>query len=169
MSELNEFNNIAELQQRTIEVVADQMDVNLRINRSVASGNLLRSIVTQPTVSKEGTITSVLEIKARYAELVDKVIDPRGPGRQPPIRPIQEWIKRKSIAVPAGITIESFAFAIAKKVAKNGQKKRAYPFIEPSIKKGEEFFLNSINGALDADIEINTTEILTSSPYIKLK
>jgi hypothetical protein len=169
MSELNEFNTLAELQQQTIGVVAEQMQNNLKANRSIASGNLFRSISPQQTVNKEGSINSVLEIKAWYAELVDQGIDPRGPGRQPPIYPIQQWIKRKSISVPSGLSIESFAFAIAKKIAKQGQKKKAYPFIQPAIKRGEEFFINNVNDAVEVDVEVNTQEILTSSPYIKSK
>jgi hypothetical protein len=90
-----------------------------------------------------------------------------GPGRQPPILPIEQWIKRKSINVPAGITIKQFAFAIAKKVAKKGQNKRAYPFIEPSIRVGENYFERNINDALIEDVAINTTEILETSPYLK--
>jgi hypothetical protein len=164
---MNEFNNVAELQTQTVEVISKEMVENLRNNRSMATGTLARSIKTYDTTSKDNDLESVLEIGAWYAELVDKGIDPRGPGRQPPIEPIEAWIKRKSISVPAGITMKQFSFAIAKKIAKQGQRKRAYPFIEPSIREGEAFFERNINDALIEDVAINTTEILKSSPYLK--
>lgn len=164
---MNEFNNVAELQTQTLGVINTEMVENLRNNRSMATGTLARSIKVTETENKQGKLEGVLEIGAWYAELVDKGIDPRGPGKQPPIEPIESWIKRKSIAVPAGITIEQFSFAIAKKIAKRGQRKRAYPFIEPSIREGEAFFNQNINDALMEDVAINTTEILESSPYLK--
>ena len=111
---MNEFNNVAELQTQTVEVISKEMVENLRNNRSMATGTLARSIKTYDTTSKDNDLESVLEIGAWYAELVDKGIDPRGPGRQPPIEPIEAWIKRKSISVPAGITMKQFSFAIAK-------------------------------------------------------
>ena len=164
---MNEFNNVAELQTDTIEVISQEMKTNLRNNKSIASGNLLNSIRYGKTDEKEGSLETALEIGAWYAELVDEGTGDRGPGRQPPILPIEQWIKRKSINVPAGITIKQFAFAIAKKVAKRGQNKRAYPFIEPSIRVGENYFERNINDALIEDVAINTTEILETSPYLK--
>jgi len=164
---MNEFNNVAELQSQTVEVISKEMVENLRNNRSMATGTLARSIKTYDTTNKNNNLESVLEIGAWYAELVDKGIDPRGPGRQPPIEPIEAWIKRKSISVPAGITIKQFSFAIAKKIAKKGQRKRAYPFIEPSIREGEAFFESNINDAITEDAAIDTTMILDSSPYLE--
>jgi len=164
---MNEFNNVTELQNETIELIQKDMKLNLRENRSIATGTLSRSIQTSNTKDKQGTLETALEITAWYAELVDKGIDPRGPGRQPPVEPIEQWIKRKSISVPAGLTIEQFSFAIAKKVAKKGQRKRAYPFIQPAINVGEDFFERNINNSLLEDVEINTTMILDSSPYLK--
>jgi hypothetical protein len=140
---------------------------NLRANKSVASGNLLRSINTEKTKERQGNLETVLEIKAWYAELVDQGIDNRGPGKQPPAKPIQEWLRRKSIAVPAGITIEQYSFAIAKKIAKQGQRKKAYPFIQPSIKFGEEYFERRADEAIGVDVEIDVNVILESSPYLK--
>lgn len=164
---MNEFNNVAELQTQTIKVISQEMKTNLRNNRSIASGNLVNSIRTSETQEKQGSLETALEIGAWYAELVSEGTGDRGPGRQPPILPIEQWIKRKSINVPAGVTIKQFAFAIAKKVAKRGQNKRAYPFIEPSIRVGENYFERNINEALIEDVAINTTEILESSPYLQ--
>ena len=164
---MNEFNTVAKLQTETIEVISKQMQTNLRKNKSVASGNLLRSIETTETKSEKGTLETALTIGAWYAEMVDEGTGNRRAGKQPPILPIEQWIKRKSINMPAGITIKQFAFAIAKKVAKRGQNKRAYPFIEPSIRVGENYFERNINDALIEDATIDTTEILETSPYLK--
>ena len=164
---MNEFKNVAQLQTETIEVINQEMNKNLRNNRSVASGNLLRSIETTETKSEKGTLETALTIGAWYAEMVDEGTGNRRAGKQPPILPIEQWIKRKSINMPAGITIKQFAFAIAKKVAKRGQNKRAYPFIEPSIRVGENYFERNINDALIEDATIDTTEILDSSPYLQ--
>lgn len=166
---MNEFEELAKLQKQTGQIIKGKMIENLRRNKSVVSGNLIRSIgVTSPEEPNErGNLETVLEIKAWYAELVDEGIDNRGPGKQPPVRPIQEWIKRKSIAVPPGITVEQFSFAIAKKIAKTGQRKRPYPFIQPAIKFGEEYFERRANEAIGIDAEIDVNIILESSPYLK--
>ena len=161
---MNEFENLAKLQKQTGQIIKDKMIENLRRNKSVASGNLLRSIgvTSLEEPNERGNLETVLEIKAWYAELVD-----RGPGKQPPVRPIQEWIRRKSIAVPPGVTIEQFSFAIAKKISKEGQRKKAYPFIQPAIKFGEEYFERRANEAIGIDAEIDVNIILESSPYLK--
>ena len=166
---MNEFNELTKLQKQTGQIIKGKMIENLRNNRSVASGNLLRSIVvdTPEEPNQQGNLETVLEIKSWYAQLVDQGIDPRGPGKQPPIQPIEAWIKRKSIAVPAGLTIKQFSFAIAKKVAKQGQRKRAYPFIQSAVKFGEEFFERRANEAIGKDAEIDVTIILDSSPYLQ--
>jgi len=164
---MNEFNTVAKLQTETIEVISKQMQTNLRKNKSVASGNLLRSINTEKTKERQGDLETALEIKAWYAELVDEGIDNRGPGKQPPVRPIQQWLQRKSISIPSGVTIEQYSFAIAKKIAKQGQKKRAYPFIKPSTNAGETYFENRIEDAIGVDVEIDVNVILESSPYLK--
>ena len=166
---MNEFEELAKLQKQTGQIIKGKMIENLRRNKSVVSGNLLRSIyVESPEEPNErGNLETVLEIKAWYAELVDEGIDNRGPGKQPPVRPIQEWIKRKSISVPSGITVEQFSFAIAKKIAKTGQRKRPYPFIQPAIKFGEEYFERRANEAIGIDAEIDVNIILESSPNLK--
>lgn len=169
MNKPNEFKELTKLQRQTGQIIKGKMIENLKANKSVVSGNLLRSIgVTTPEEpNKQGNLETVLEIKAWYAELVDKGIDPRGAGKQPPVQPIQQWLRRKSISVPAGITIEQFSFAIARKIAKEGQKKKAYPFIQPAIKFGEEYFERRANEAIGVDAETDVTIILDSSPYLK--
>lgn len=166
---MNEFNELIKLQKQTGQIIKGKMIENLRRNKSVGTGNLLRSIgVSTPEEPNErGNLETVLEIKAWYAELVDQGIDNRGPGKQPPVKPIQDWLRRKSISTPSGVTIEQFSFAIAKKIAKKGQRKRAYPFIQPAIKFGEEYFERRVNEAIGVDAETDVTIILESSPYLK--
>jgi len=163
---MNEFNTVQKLQQQTGLVVQGKMIENLRKNDSVVSGNLLRSIKVNNTENQE-VFTTIVTTNENYANWVDKGTGDRGPGKQPPIAPIEAWIKRKSISVPSGITIKSFAFAIAKKIAKKGQRKRPYPYIEPSIRFGNEFFDRRINEALGTDVNIDLNIILDSSPYLK--
>ena len=88
---MNEFEELAKLQKQTGQIIKGKMIENLRNNRSVATGNLIRSIVvdTPEEPNTQGNLETVLEIKAWYGELVDKGIDPRGPGRQPPIERIR--------------------------------------------------------------------------------
>jgi len=166
---MNEFKELTKLQKQTGQIIKGKMIENLRRNKSVASGNLLRSIVvdTPEEPNERGNLETVLEIKAWYAELVDQGIDNRGPGKQPPVKPIQDWLRRKSISTPSGVTIEQFSFAIAKKIAKKVQRKRAYPFIQPAIKFGEEYFERRANEAIGVDAETDVTIILESSPYLK--
>jgi hypothetical protein len=163
---MNEFNTVQKLQQQTGLVVQGKMIENLRKNDSVVSGNLLRSIKVNNTENQE-VFTTTVTTGVKYANWVDKGTGDRGAGEQPPIAPIEAWIKRKSISVPPGITIKSFAFAIAKKIAKKGQRKRPYPYIEPSIRFGDEFFDRRINEALGTDVNIDLNIILDSSPYLK--
>jgi hypothetical protein len=164
---MNEFNELDKLQAQSGQIIKGKMIENLRANKSVVSGNLIRSIKVENTPDKAGNLETILSIGAWYALGVDQGTDNRGPGKQPPVQPIQQWIKRKSISIPAGLTIKSFSFAIAKKIAKKGQNKRAYPFIQSAIKFGEEYFTRRANEAIGVDVELNTTIILTSSPYIK--
>ena len=167
MKKINEFENVTHLQNQTMKVIDKRMVKNLHNNRSIGSGTLVNSITTSNVTNKNGTLKSILEIGAWYALLVDKGIDNRGSGKQPPIAPIQQWIKQKSISVPAGLTIKEFSFAIAKKVAKKGQRKRAYPFIQSAITEGQNYFIDGVGKVLIKDVAINTNIILDSSPYIK--
>ena len=72
---MNEFTELEKLQAQTGQIIKGKMIENLRANDSVASGNLLRSIKVDNTTNKQNKLETVLEIKAWYAELVDKGID----------------------------------------------------------------------------------------------
>jgi hypothetical protein len=115
--------------------IADAMVNQLFENKSVASGNLARSIknnneVVETNNGYEGILTMLW-----YGEVVDDGTG-RGPGGMPPIRPIEDWIKRKRIPVPSNFkSPKQFAFAIAKNIEKQGDRgsKKPYPFINNSI------------------------------------
>ena len=106
----------------------------IRANGSVVSGRLLNSLRT--TEGKpEGNIYSVLIDYEFYGEFVDDGAE-RKAGKMPPVKPLMEWIRMKSIKVPQGKTVESFAYAIAKNIAKRGQKdKRPKPWIDISLQR----------------------------------
>ena len=59
----------------------------------------------------------VIILMPSYAEFADAG---RKAGRMPPVNDIIKWIRRKNIKVPQGYTQEGFAFAIARKIAKDG-------------------------------------------------
>lgn len=130
--------NIEEALDIYLEKIADAMINNLYENKSVATGKLGKSIKNNNYVklTDEG-YTAVLTM-LWYGETVDEGIG-RGPnpgGKIPPIKPIEEWIKRKRIPVPAAFkSPKQFAFAIAGKIRKEGDRnsKRKYPFIQNSI------------------------------------
>ena len=127
--------NIEEALDEYLERIADAMINNLYENKSVATGDLAKSIKNNNSVieTEEG-YTAVLTM-LWYGETVDEGIG-RGPGGAPPIKPIEEWIKRKRIPVPAAFkSPKQFAFAIAGKIKREGDRnsKRKYPFIQNSI------------------------------------
>lgn len=68
----------------------------------------------------------------KYGIFVDQGIG-RGPGERPPVKPIIEWIKQKKVPVPSGMSVTSFAHAIAGKIAKRGTDPKPRPFIAKSI------------------------------------
>jgi hypothetical protein len=84
----------------------------------------------------------------------------------PPIRPIEGWIKRKKIPVPAAFkSPKSFAFAIAKSIEKKGVKKYSKkPFIMESIDNAAaNFGTAEITKALEKDIIININDAAKSA------
>lgn len=68
---------------------------------------------------------SIIILMADYSEFVDKG---RKSGRMPPISSIVKWIRRSAINVPNGLTVEDFAWAVSKSIARDGVKPR--PFLE---------------------------------------
>lgn len=108
------------------------MQQELKSNGSDNTGNLANSI--DYTVRRSGLEYELVRRMLAYGNYVDQGIG-RGPGKQPPVRDIMDWIQLKRIPVPTGLSIQSFAFAIARKIGKKGTNPRPRPFINPSISK----------------------------------
>lgn len=143
-----------------LQRVADAMVNQLFENKSVASGNLARSIKNNNSVVETNKGYEAILTMLWYGEVVDDGVG-RGPGGMPPIKPIEDWIKRKRIPVPANFkNPKQFAFAIAKNIEKQGDRasKRAYPFIENSFQLVKQQFGDKlITEAAGEDIEKQLT------------
>ena len=148
---------------RVGEELKQAMTAELKSNGSYNTGNLANSI--QYKVVQNQYEYDLVRTMLKYGDYVDQGIG-RGSGKMPPVREIIEWIKLKRIPVPTSLTIESFAFAIAKNISKRGTDPRPRPFITPSItrvlqttgkdiltKAGVDTVQANINGTLQ-DVKI---------------
>ena len=115
---------------RVGEELKKTMAQELRDNGTYNTGRLASSI--QYKVEQRQYEYNLVRTMLKYGDYVDQGIG-RGPGKRPPVKEIIEWIKFKRIQVPVGLTIESFAFAIAAKIGREGTNPRPRPFITPSI------------------------------------
>jgi len=144
--------------------IIDEMQNQLFENKSVNTGDLARSI-TQKIVSQEDRETLQVSL-LWYGELLEDGGPGRRAGRMPPIRPIEGWIKRKKIPIPATFkSPKSFAFAIAKSIEKRGVKKYSKkPFILESINNAAaNFGTAAITAGVEKDIIININSAATSA------
>lgn len=112
------------------EELKKTMVSELRSNGSYNTGDLANSIDYE--VRENGLEYQLVRTMLEYGNYVDQGIG-RGPGKQPPVREIMEWIRLKRIKVPTTLTVESFAFAIAHNIGKRGTNPRPRPFINLSI------------------------------------
>ena len=134
--------------------IIDEMQNQLFENNSTNTGDLARSI-TKNIIKNEAGQQETLQVSLLwYGELLEKGGPGRRAGRMPPIRPIEGWIKRKKIPVPAAFkSPKSFAFAIAKSIEKRGVKNYSKePFIMNSI---ENAAANFGNEAIAAGVELD--------------
>ena len=147
-------NTIQALQEIT-ERIKDQAIENLINNKSFVSGDLARSIYTE--VDNQ-TLVGTVGVGEWYGITVEEGIGRRA-GGIPPIAPIKDWIKRRNIAPKAGTTIDGFAIAIAKKIAKRGTNPKPRPFLAPSV---EQVMMNFGNEDLEIAVskDINDTVIV---------
>ena len=106
------------------------MTQELKNNGSYYTGNLANSIQYQ--VRENNYTYQLVRTMLKYGDYVDQGIG-RRPGKQPPVKPLIDWIKFKRIPVPTGMSVESFAFLIARKIGREGTDPRPRPFIAPSI------------------------------------
>lgn len=144
--------------------IIDEMQNQLFENKSVNTGDLARSI-TQNIIEQEGKETLQVSL-LWYGELLEDGGPGRRAGRMPPIRPIEGWIKRKKIPVPASFkSPKSFAFAIAKSIEKRGVKKYSKkPFILESINNAAaNFGTAAITAGVEKDLIININNAAAAS------
>ena len=117
---------------RVGEELKETMIATLKSNKSYGSGNLAKSIEYE--VQVDNFEYQLVRTMLTYGIFVDQG-DGRRPGTPPPVKPLIDWIKFKKIPVPQGMSVESFAFAIAGKIAKQGTDPKPRPFIAPSIQQ----------------------------------
>lgn len=144
--------------------IIDEMQNQLFENNSVASGDLARSITADIISDNEGEKLRVSLLW--YGELLEDGGPQRRAGRMPPVRPIEGWIKRKKIPVPAKFkSPKSFAFAIARSIGKKGViRYPKKPFIMESINNAAANFGNeAIMQAVENDIIININDSVESA------
>ena len=145
--------------------IVDEMQNQLFENRSVNTGDLARSITK--TIVNNGSDSETLQVSLLwYGELLEDGGPGRRAGRMPPIRPIEGWIKRKNIPIPAAFkSPKSFAFAIAKSIEKKGVKKYSKkPFIIESITNAAaNFGTAAITAGVERDIIININNAAQAS------
>ena len=144
--------------------IIDEMQNQLFENKSVNTGDLARSITKQLVKSNEQDTLQVSLLW--YGELLEDGGPGRRAGRMPPILPIEGWIKRKKIPVPASFkSPKSFAFAIAKSIEKKGVKKYSKkPFIMESINNAAANFGNeAIAAGVEADLIIDIDKAFIKS------
>ena len=144
--------------------IIDEMQNQLFENNSVNTGDLARSITKQIVNNNEQETLQVSLLW--YGELLEDGGPGRRAGRMPPIRPIEGWIKRKKIPIPAAFkSPKSFAFAIAKSIEKKGVKKYSKkPFIMESIENAAANFGNeALAAGIEADLIIDIDKAFIKS------
>lgn len=120
------------------EQIVNRIPIELKQNGSYITGNLAKSYTYEVKKTKQGWTLDIIDGSGRgsgynYGDSVDEGLE-RGPGRMPPPKAIEEWIKIKKITVPSGFTPKEFSWAIAKSIAKKGQRfKKPKPFIMPAV------------------------------------
>ena len=116
------------IQQVGNQIVAE-MRATLQRNGNDNTGELSSSI----TATVEGT--DLIISMDDYGKWVNDGHE-RGSGRKPPIRAIERWIAKNGITPRQGISRKQLPFVIQISIGKRGQtRRRAFPFIEPSIQK----------------------------------
>lgn len=100
----------------------------LKAKNKKATGKLLNSFSYKIIEDTQGLLSLGLFSDVDYAEFVDKG---RLPGRMPPTKPIERWLKAKGIGDSK--KQKGIAFAIARKIGRFGIKPT--PFIGPVLDK----------------------------------
>jgi hypothetical protein len=138
------------IQQVGNQIVAE-MKATLQRNGNNNTGELANSITA--TVEGNKLIISMDD----YGKWVNDGHE-RGPGRVPPIRAIERWIAKNGITPKQGISKKQLPFVIQASIGKRGQtRRRAFPFIEPSI---ETVLSKDLSGIFGKAIETIASQYL---------
>ncbi len=101
------------------EMIAELTVQIIQANK-VASGDLLKNLDYKILESVDGLIVQIIDnSKDQHLQYVDQG---RKPGKMPPTKPIVKWISDKRIKLIPNEKPESVAFAIAKKIGRDGIK-----------------------------------------------
>ena len=112
--------------------IVEEMRSTLQRNRSNASGNLSREI--QYEVIGQGDDLALSISYPEYGEVLDKGRgrSNRGGPNQNWRNKIVAWMRAKGISPRQGMSVETVAFSITRKINREGYK--AKPWIESSIR-----------------------------------
>jgi hypothetical protein len=114
--------------------IREQAVENLMNNKSFITGDLARSITNEVF---ENEMKAVISVNEWYGIVVEEGIG-RKAGEIPPIAPIKNWIKRRNLRPKPGVSLDSFAWAIATNIGKKGTNPKARPFLAPAVKLVKE-------------------------------
>jgi len=92
----------------------------------------------------------------------------RGPGKQPPLDPILEWVQRKGVRI-GNLSEKGTAWAVIKSIAKNGTKNwvpNAPNALEESLKKNFEDYQQKMSRAFIIAIDDQITNLTTEAMSI---
>jgi len=154
-----------ELEQVALDYQSEAQAI-LRKNGNNITGRLINSIKVQPAqITPTNIVVPVTMLQ--YGEWVNDGAE-RGRGKQPPVRAIEQWIKLKRITPPKGLTVKQFAFAVAKKIGKEGQRfRKPYPFIQPALQYTINKNLQGIAIAASVDIATSLQQSINKSATLK--
>ena len=154
------------------ELAATYMQEYLASNDINATGNLSKSIKVTSTSAND--IIDVSIEMPEYGKFVDEGRKGKGPYDRrsykkgdgfPPLDAISKWIQQKPISPKAGISQNSLAFLIGKKIYEKGIKPK--PFIEMSIEKAIEDSEDAVFEAMDNDIGFTIEESFKKTNVLK--
>lgn len=163
-----EFKNIQEVVDTAGQLMADAMRDGALAQQLFATGQLARSITYQPTSTKDGVFGFQI-VMEDYGLYQDAGFF-RPPGKKPPVEPIIDWLQRKLITPPQGMTIRSFAFLIQNKIGRDGAYVKARPFIQPAIDSVvNQYLIPNLEEAGVKDIEESIAVAVSKNNKMKVK
>jgi len=144
------WNNLEPALEQLASDYVEYAIAQLRANGSYHTGRLARSIQLLTPMETPNKISVEVQM-LKYGFWVDNGAE-RGRGGMPPVRPILEWIRQKSISPKGRMTQSQLAFIIARTIASKGQRfKKAKPFIQSSMRNAVNNNIQNIanKGAID--------------------